>query len=160
MAFQPLELANAFVSIALEHRQIVSPMKLQKLVYYANGWWMEQNEGEPLMEGGFQAWKFGPVNLSIYRAFKKYGGDPITSPCHGIVLRGGNYEYGVPCLEDDSALEFLEAIWASYGAISAEKLSHMTHVPGTAWHEVYKRNKKDIRIPRSLILKEFQGRLA
>ena len=42
----------------------LTPLKLQKILYYAQGWsyvW----DGVPLFEEEFEAWQYGPVNRQI-----------------------------------------------------------------------------------------------
>lgn len=43
----------------------ISTMKLQKLLYLAQGWSLAIT-GRPLFDGGFEAWSSGPVNREIY----------------------------------------------------------------------------------------------
>lgn len=71
--------ANYFLDKAREDGVDLSPMKLQKLIYFAHGWHLAIY-GEPLIDESVEAWAWGPVISSIYHDFKKYGRDPITSP--------------------------------------------------------------------------------
>ena len=48
----------------------------QKLSFFAHGYYLASS-GVPLIEGSFQAWPFGPVNPTIYEAFKHYGAAPM-----------------------------------------------------------------------------------
>jgi uncharacterized phage-associated protein len=77
MAINALAVANHFLDIAEKAGQRLTPMKLQKLVYFAHGWHLGLT-GEPLLDEEIQAWSFGPVVRSVYNAFRDCGGDEIT----------------------------------------------------------------------------------
>lgn len=63
--------------IILHHREVfqesLTPMKLQKLCYYAQGIYMATQDGEPLFEEDFEAWTYGPVIPALYDEYKEYG---------------------------------------------------------------------------------------
>ena len=53
-----------------EKRGPLIPLKLQKLLYLAQGWsyvW----DNKPLFQGEFKAWQYGPVNVDVYNYFNK-----------------------------------------------------------------------------------------
>ena len=49
----------------------VTPMKLQKLLYYCQGYSLGLT-GKPAFEDKIEAWKYGPVVDSVYQEYKKY----------------------------------------------------------------------------------------
>src|SRR5680860_39555 len=53
----------------------ITPLKLQKLLYYTKAWGLVS--GKLAVNADFKAWKNGPVNGYIYHQFKKYGDQPI-----------------------------------------------------------------------------------
>ena len=63
--------ANTFLEMAFEEKIDVSPMKLQKLLYFANKRYLKDT-GSPLFAESFQSWKYGPVLSSIYYEFRSY----------------------------------------------------------------------------------------
>ncbi|MGN6477898.1 MAG: Panacea domain-containing protein, partial [Flavipsychrobacter sp.] len=58
-------IAYAFVIKGIEEGNPVTQMKLQKLVYFANGIYLAQGYG-PLIKESFQSWEYGPVVPEIY----------------------------------------------------------------------------------------------
>lgn len=59
------------LSISLNH------LKLQKLLYYTQAWFLAFNE-KPLLEEKFESWSHGPILTDIYNRFKSRGMyDPI-----------------------------------------------------------------------------------
>src|SRR4051812_39910789 len=79
MPYPAAAIANEFLRLAKEDKAQISPLKLQKLVYFAHGWYLAL-AGKPLIEERVQAWQFGPVIPTLYREFKRYGNSPIASP--------------------------------------------------------------------------------
>ena len=47
-------------------RPEVSTMKLQKICYFVQGWYLAINNGRPMFSEDFYAWKYGPVNPALY----------------------------------------------------------------------------------------------
>ena len=166
--------ANYFLELAEKHAGTsLSPMKLQKLVYYAHGWWLALT-GEPLIDEQVMAWKFGPVIPSLYREFRSFGNAPIRdyaySPARGGRVgpnRGRESEKILPTIHDcpeaaDRVRRLLDRIWeVVYGDYTAIQLSNATHQPGTPWHEVYTQYQGDIpkhtNIPAELIKGHFRA---
>jgi len=60
--------ANYFLDLGLRESIPITPLKLQKLVYFAHGWYLGFT-GEPLLNEGIQAWEYGPVIPSLYHDF-------------------------------------------------------------------------------------------
>ncbi len=70
--YTPDHIADFFLSnISAEKREPISPLKLQKLVYYAHAWHYTIC-GVPLFEEGIEAWMNGPVVPSLFRRFARY----------------------------------------------------------------------------------------
>jgi len=98
------------------HRQLFdespSPMKLQKLCYYAQGYALA--EGQPLFGDDFQAWQHGPVVPDLYQEYKHRSWKPIDA------------EFKAPELPPE-VVEHLEGVVAAYGRYDGAALSTMTH---------------------------------
>ena len=108
------ELNRVQKSIIYIHRELFdespSPMKLQKLCYYAQGYSLA--EGRELFPEDFQAWQHGPVVFELYASYKRYQWRQISE------------EIGE---SDQSHYEFLRDIVAAYGRYDGAALSTMTH---------------------------------
>lgn len=123
-----------------EKKYSLTPLKLQKLLYLAQGWsyvW----DNKPAFEGDFQAWQYGPVNERVYLAFKKYGRKEIPQ------------SEGIKSLCDIDVMDTLNAIWNEYGKRSAYYLVELTHKQ-TPWKYAYARGE---RITNSAIREYFQS---
>lgn len=104
--------------IIIRHRELFeespSPMKLQKLCYYAQGYLLAQ--GTQLFEEDFQAWQHGPVVPALYRRYKDYGWRSI----------GEDIAFDVAEIDAHIAQEVSDIV-AAYGRYDGAALSTMTH---------------------------------
>lgn len=124
-------IANYFLELAKKEGEGISPMKLQKLLYYAYGWWMGYRD-ERLFDEPIQAWNYGPVVRSVYHEFKRFGNDEIKGQAQTFFVPEKLSEE-----EKQGDLgDFLRIIWNTYKKYSPAKLSNMTHLPGTPWARV------------------------
>jgi uncharacterized phage-associated protein len=156
-----IAVANSTVCLANDARDPVTPMKLQKLIYYAHGFNLSLL-GLPLIDEEVQAWKYGPVVNSVYHTFKGYGSNPILEPQEEAVYDPAteSISFGTPYVSQSRRFhrDLLQAVWDEYGNRSGIELSNMTHLSGTAWREVWSVNKFNLRflgIPNHLIREEF-----
>lgn len=91
----------------------VSNLKLQKLLYYAQGWYLAQNDA-PLFQERIEAWVHGPVVPPIYGDYKAWSWQPIM------------LEATKP--ELDAAIEkHLDEVMQVYGSLTAIHLERLTH---------------------------------
>lgn len=131
--YSPKAVANYFLELAERDKEPISPMKLQKLVYYAEGWY-GAHQGEPLIDEFVEAWQYGPVIPSLYQEFKRFGSKPITQKATDFVA---DELVEVPAPQDEFDRRFLELIWRKYKGFTASKLSEMTHSPGGPWDKIW-----------------------
>lgn len=112
------ETANYFIWRANQDEQYgdnITNLKLQKLVYYAQGFHLAWYE-EPLFGEQIEAWAHGPVVRPLYFKFQEYGAYPIPTP--------DGFD---PALVDDHTKAVLEEVYAVYGQFSAWGLRNLTH---------------------------------
>jgi len=93
----------------------ISNLKLQKLVYYAQGFHLAMNDGRPLFDDPIVAWEHGPVVPSLYRLYKDYGADAIPPPDSFDASKF-----------DRETIELLDEVNRVYGQFSPLKLRDMT----------------------------------
>lgn len=106
---------------------LISNLKLQKLVYYAQGFHLALY-GKPLFAEPIEAWTHGPVAPDLYHIYKNYGSNPIPVPTD---IDFSKY--------DVQTQELLDDIYRVYGQFSAWKLRNMTHSE-EPWKEAYEGN--------------------
>ena len=93
----------------------MSNLKLQKLLYYAQGYHLALYR-TPLFDERICAWDYGPVIPEVYHAYKKYGRQAIPCPV----------DIDLSVLTD-SARNLIRDIYEEYGQYEASVLMHFTH---------------------------------
>lgn len=122
----------------------VTNLKLQKLLYYAQGHHLGAH-GAPLFAEPIQAWSHGPVVPVVYQAYKRFENAPVKSV---------DDEFSWMEFTDDD-MEFLSTVWNTYGRYSAWQLRNMTHSE-MPWMKHFSPNARHVEIPRGCLLEQFQ----
>lgn len=133
MPYSASLIAYVFVKKGIEEDNFVTQMKLQKMVYFAQGYYLAKY-GVPLIQEEFEAWRYGPVIPSIYRTYKLYGSEPIFDA--GLVDNLSTLEQQLLKLET-KAIEAINYTWEVTKNLSANNLSAWTHTEGSPWHNAY-----------------------
>ena len=117
MAYSAIEISNYLVSQTNpdEGGELLSNMKLQKLLYYCQGLYYAKFK-KPLFKDDIFAWQYGPVVPSVYHNFKQYGASGIPTDGKEVILQ-----------LDDKEYKFLIDVFSFFNQYSAIKLMHMTH---------------------------------
>jgi len=109
------EIAKYFVSLVDEEAgDSISNLKVQKLLYYAQGFHLAVYDA-PLFPEAIKAWAHGPVVPQVYHQYKDFGAGPIT------VERVNLDDYS------SEVRELLDEVHKVYGQFTAAKLRDMTH---------------------------------
>jgi len=109
------DVARYFLTLQDEDDRDITNLKLQKLLYYAQGFFLAAFR-EPLFDERLYAWQHGPVVPSVWREYKDNGSTPIPAP-DGFEVEAF----------DDRVREHLDEVWRLFGQFSAWKLRNMTH---------------------------------
>ena len=111
------DVANYFLAQTDEEAgDLISNLKLQKLVYYAQGFHVAMFNMKPLFNEPLEAWTHGPVVVSLYHAYKSFGSGPIPRP--------KDFD---PDVLTSEIRELLDEVYKVYGQYSAWKLRNLTH---------------------------------
>lgn len=108
--------AKHFLSLSEEGTPLaITPLKLQKLVYYAQGFYLSEHKG-PLFNDQILAWDHGPVVRKLWEDYNKY-----------------KY-FTIPKSESDNNIQLLpeeiasiKRVWEKYGSYDGKTLEEMTH---------------------------------
>jgi uncharacterized phage-associated protein len=142
--YDTLSAANAILERSFkEARQDVSPLKLQKLLYFLNGWHLAIT-GVPAIDEPFEAWEYGPVVGSIYHQFKDFGRGGITRYAKQYDPKAGEFRSFVVDKNQRQFYEILDAVWENYIGYDALTLSAMTHQKFSPWSRTYENGGGDI----------------
>ena len=105
------KVAEYFLWKAREHGDWLTNLKLQKLLYYAQGWHLAIFKG-PLFPEKIEAWVHGPAIPSVYGRFKRFGWNPITDQVTKPEFEHSN---------------LVDEVFEKYARFSAWELEQMTH---------------------------------
>lgn len=110
---QSYVLADYLLHECRERGELLTPLKLQKLMFYADAWHMALY-GAEITNERFQAWVHGPVALSQYHRFKEFKWRPISAEIERPSVAGGLARH-------------LDEIIDVFGSEPAVALEAMTH---------------------------------
>lgn len=142
------DVANYFLAQSNDDAgDLISNLKLQKLVYYAQGFSLALL-GEPLFEEEIEAWMHGPVVPDLYRKYRDHGAAGIPAPA------------GFDPSEhfDKQQLALLREVNEMYGQFSAWKLRNLTHEEDP-WIDNYKEGWSSGVIPKCQMERFFKEHL-
>ena len=109
------EVAQYFVSLVDEDAgDSISNLKLQKLLYYAQGFHLAFFD-QVLFPEAIKAWMYGPVVPQVWHKYKDFGSGPIS-------VEPVNLERYSP-----RTREFLDEVYEVYGQFTAPRLRDMKH---------------------------------
>lgn len=114
--------ANWFIQQSHKNDMIITPKKLQKLLYYAYAWGLvflnetSDDLRNKLFDGSFEAWVHGPVDSEVYQEYKIYGYQSIDKNITDKIV-----------INDETADNILNQVWKIYGQYKADELEALTH---------------------------------
>ncbi len=119
MAYPAAAIANEFLDLAEKDSRKLTQMHVQKLVYFAHGWFLALKR-EPLVRERVEAWDYGPVIRQLYDAFRSFGSRPITDRAHELMMKeDGRITTVIPSIDDSLDVDtnnYAHAVTAMFGA--------------------------------------------
>src|ERR1039458_620886 len=141
--YSAASIANLFLRKSIAEDHPIDPMKLQKLIYFAHGYYLALTQkrlaqATPLVDEFFEAWRFGPVLPSLDHRFKEFGADPITSLAMEFHNEFGTFVVALPPSGDERLDRVGSFVWDHYAKKHSMALSDMTHKADGAWDNARK----------------------
>lgn len=110
------QVANYFLALTNEDEgDLISNLKLQKLMYYAQGLHLAVHD-RPIFPECIEAWRHGPVVPELYHSNKNLGAGALPKP--------ENLDFSV---YSEEARNLMDEVYSVFGQFSAWKLANMTH---------------------------------
>lgn len=107
------DVADFLLCFSKKHGDVLTNLKLQKLLYYSQAWYLVIF-GDVLFDEQIEAWVHGPVVYSVWDRFKVYQWSPITEEPR---------ETNLPLRVKEHLIE----IFRVFGKYTAYDLELMTH---------------------------------
>lgn len=109
------EIADYFLLKAEKDGERISNLKLQKLIYYAQGLHLALDKG-PLFKEQIKAWNYGPVIPVLYTFYRDNGAAGIPP----------DNSFNPKSIDKDTR-QFLDEIYDAFGQFSATRLMEISH---------------------------------
>lgn len=135
-------LAHNRIATDEEGAEYISNLKLQKLLYYAQGVFLAVTD-KPLFDDDIVAWLQGPVVESVYHQYKANGAQGIPFD--------KDFDFSEFTPEEN---ELLTEVYDVFGQYSALKLRNMTHEE-TPWKETKQNDVIPLQIIKDYFKKEY-----
>ena len=114
MIYEALDVANWFINqFDKESGDVVTHLKVQKLLYYSECWCQLLLDRE-LFSENIEAWAHGPVVREVFNEFKSASWEPLSVSEKLVDF-------------DEEVVDVLEQVLEAYGNVSAKTLEQMTH---------------------------------
>ncbi|MER8753833.1 DUF4065 domain-containing protein [Mesorhizobium sp. M1050] len=161
MSDQPIDpraIGNLMLDEAARADIAISNLALQKLLYFAHARHLIETRS-PLVSGYFEAWQFGPVHPSAYKAFKAAGDQHISFRAVRQNPLTGKSD-PLPTPTNTSTIRLVKWVISSYGKLTPGRLVEISHAKGAPWEYVVDQARSKmafgLRIPDSVILERFK----
>lgn len=139
MALSPLIVCNNILQRSFKENVVVTPMKLQKLMYFISCEYIKATNNELLSED-FYVWQYGPVLPTVYNEFKTFRGNQITT--YAKDAEGNVFVYNEET--SPNLKTSIERIWNSFKNMSGIQLSTITHEDGSGWSKAFSTHQERI----------------
>jgi len=124
-----LEVARYMLYLSYKSGDLITNLKLQKLLYYAQAWYLVKNNGEKLFDDEIEAWQYGPVIRSVYDAYKCFGRNPINDEAMSD-------KFDLP----EKVQKHIARVLKEYMDYSASHLVNAIH-QDMPWQDAYSKNE-------------------
>ena len=125
-------IANNILSRSFSDKVYITPMKLQKILYFTAAEYQKVMH-ESLLEEPFSTWTYGPVAYSVYNKFRPFNEYPVK--CYARDAQGNTL-----MIDEESDIELriaLDRVWNKTKMKSATYLSTITHAQDSAWDKAF-----------------------
>lgn len=118
------DIAKYFLYRSIQDGDLITPLKMQKLIYYAYVWTLVKSD-KKLFDEKIQAWPNGPVVGSLYQELRNYGSAPIDAKYLGVEEEKELDKLFSKFSEDIKST--IDEVYEKYIPLSAFELVTLTH---------------------------------
>ena len=138
------------ISYIFERAEEVTPLALQKLLYYIQGVYMV-NYGKVLFDEDCQAWDYGPVFSKVYNLFSEFKYNPIEDK-RFIFFKNKSQKLS------KEEKKVIDMVINSFGMYSGKTLANITHEesPWKDAHEEKMFGYSNVKITKKAIRDYFE----
>ncbi|MBD2637176.1 SocA family protein [Limnothrix sp. FACHB-881] len=141
--YKASDIASYFIHLAnLEEDGNITNMKLQKLLYYAQGFHLALLD-RPLFTDEIRAWQYGPVIPEIYVQYKDFGRNSLPE----------NKDFNPEKIDSDTR-DLIDEVYSVFGKYTGTVLANLTHQ-----EKPWTSTEKDCAIAHDLMRDYFKSQL-
>ena len=135
--YSAMEVARTLIYIANSRQIDITNLKLQKLLYFCEAYYMCVEDTCKMFNEEFNALTFGPVVLEVYNNYKSNLSYPIElSEEEKSTIIVENCQLG------QSYINTINQVLDSFGTLSASQLVALTHMTDSPWEKIWKKNNE------------------
>lgn len=127
-----LQVAKYFLAKANREGDLITNLKLQKLLYYAQAWYLV-NYSKPLFREKIRPWALGPVVREVYSEFRNF-------EASFIIYKTTGKESNV---FSDNQINYLNEFYDVFFKFTAHELVNMSHNE-SPWKNAYAQKDAEI----------------
>lgn len=154
MVYSPTAVANNVLSRAFAENVPVTPMKLQKILYFVASEYQKTTKVR-LFEEPFLTWAYGPVLYSVFNEFRAFSKEKISR----YARNAKNQTLVVDESEDEVLRGALNLIWNATQSMGARELSELTHAEDSAWDKAFQADEETLQSKDILLDETYKQQL-
>lgn len=139
MVLSPTVMCNNILQRAFMENIPVTPMKLQKILYFVSCEYVKDTDTSMLSEE-FCVWQYGPVLPSVYYEFQSFGSNKITK--YAQDAEGNSFAYNENA--SPPLKRAVDCIWGAFKHMDGIQLSRITHEDNSGWSRAFARHDAQI----------------
>lgn len=151
--YSALEVARHIINYANSNDQLLSNLKLQKLLYFVQAEFLT-SQGRTCFTDDIEAWNFGPVVPAVFREFKIFGSFHIPPVKHYYVedeSQPFNFRrvvfYDIEITDEDKTV--IDEVVDYFADCSSVELTDLTQKQ-LPWQNAYIKHLKIVISPQSI----------
>ena len=123
---------NNILRRSFEEKISVSPMKLQKLLYFVSCEYAKSSDSSLLSED-FEVWQYGPVIPTVYEEFKSFKALPIDK----YAKDANGTAFAIDESRAPNLKNAIDRVWNVFKCFDGVTLSKITHEDGSGWSDAF-----------------------
>lgn len=144
--YDVLDICRYVINYSNKKEYGISNLKLQKLLYFIQAYFLIEKDGKPCFRESIEAWDFGPVVRKAYHEFRSYGASNIPPISSYFRISKVNekieietVKYSDDCIDIKDRLT-INKIVDEFKDYSAPTLVELTHRQ-KPWKDAYKKGR-------------------
>lgn len=135
--YKALDVAKCLLYLAKSKNIEITNLKLQKLLYFCEAYYMCITDENQMFEENFNALTYGPVILKVYNKYKTWLSHPIELDDDDSCM-----VFEISAEENEKYKETINSVLEQFGPLKSSQLVALTHMKGSPWDEVWKKNNE------------------